>query len=502
MLENFVPTTASSPEFVDTTRVQDLATIRPIKAEVNLLRLPFFSLQTKGLRGLDGFECHGTVTRNGEKHQYRWRVTRHATYSFPGPLSRAAHLAFLGIMSERGVPFQNPVVWKWRDLCRRMDIPYSGRTVQELKEAIKATHGVIIESTQAIYSKSAHGVVELNEDDRHLYARVQFSSRKPVTTGQVKDENQVWLSQWYLDSFNALYTAPLDHDLWRYLDKHSAIASRFYEYLLPAFYRPVPSLAINYPQLAQSLPIRQERFFSDAHKQLDHALALLVKAQVLKAVQWEKRPGEVAQLRLFRGDQLAAAKAVESVPIEVDLDQHLTVREIRNSRSAEERLVMDFYRLWAGRKLHRPTPAELEQAKQIIAEHGVTKSCKLIPVIVRQLKQQWPAAKTFSAAIAYLPDAIASHHRQEQLRVRERQEQERLELAEQRRKADHEQHQRFTDQWEPLWNELSAATRQDIELHILNEKPWLNRTRGRLHYECLKQLEKQIDRDSGQSHAV
>src|SRR5205809_5669093 len=88
---------------------------RLIKLEANLLRLPLFALQTKGLKSLDGIECRGTSTRNGETHHFTLRVSRNTASPYPGPLARAAHLAFLSIATERGFPIENPIPWKWRD---------------------------------------------------------------------------------------------------------------------------------------------------------------------------------------------------------------------------------------------------------------------------------------------------------------------------------------------------------------------------------------------------
>src|SRR3954464_9497154 len=90
---------------------------RFIKAEANLLRLPLFALQTKGLRSLDGIECRGTISRGGETHQFVLRASRSTSTLYPGPLSRAAHLAFLSLATERGLPLENPITWTWRDLC-------------------------------------------------------------------------------------------------------------------------------------------------------------------------------------------------------------------------------------------------------------------------------------------------------------------------------------------------------------------------------------------------
>src|SRR5207237_5957882 len=93
---------------------------RFIKAEANFLRLPLFALQTKGLRTLDGIECRRTITRNGERHDFTLRASRSTASPYPGPLARAAHLAFLSIATERGTPIENPIPWRWRVRCRRM----------------------------------------------------------------------------------------------------------------------------------------------------------------------------------------------------------------------------------------------------------------------------------------------------------------------------------------------------------------------------------------------
>src|ERR1700719_1823939 len=88
-----------------------------VKAEANLLRLPLFALHTKRLKTLDGIECRGRTTRDGQSHQFTFRATRNTATLYPGPLARSAHLAFLSIVTEHGLPHENPITWRWRDLC-------------------------------------------------------------------------------------------------------------------------------------------------------------------------------------------------------------------------------------------------------------------------------------------------------------------------------------------------------------------------------------------------
>src|SRR5712692_2275171 len=84
---------------------------RLVKTEANLLRLPLFALHTKGLKSLDGIACTGRITRDGQTHQFTFRATRNTATLYPGPLARSAHLAFLSIMTEQGLPLQNPLCW-------------------------------------------------------------------------------------------------------------------------------------------------------------------------------------------------------------------------------------------------------------------------------------------------------------------------------------------------------------------------------------------------------
>src|SRR5688500_4731775 len=60
-----------------------------VRAEANLLRLPLFALHTKGLKSLDGIECTGRITRDGQTHQFTFQATRNTATLYPGPLARA-----------------------------------------------------------------------------------------------------------------------------------------------------------------------------------------------------------------------------------------------------------------------------------------------------------------------------------------------------------------------------------------------------------------------------
>lgn len=466
----------------------------PIAVEANFLRLPLFALHTKGLRNLDGFECRGTTTRGENTWEFMFRTARSTATIYPGPLSRSIHLAFLSLMTEQGRPLTNPISWSWRNLCARLGVQPSGWELRSLKEAIEATAGLTIFSRDALYSKPT-GQRLSSRKALHLYDTVVFVN-ETLPDGSTADTNYLWLSQWYLDNLNSLFTAPLDHELWRYLEKQSPIASRLYEFLLINFYSGAPQLRINYPRLAQFLPVRPERYFSRAQQQLEPALEVLAHMHVTSA-QWQKRKQDVAQLHFERGSRLLSSAKARLLPLEaVTADSSISVREIH--RTPEQNLVGKFYQLWANRPDQRPTRADLSLAKRLLAKYGRTQAQALLPLAVQQLKQHWPGAKTFVAVEQYISEAVEQAQRQTQIETQRRRqtEQERIETQELERQQMAQQ--QFETHWQPMWEHLSVGEQEAIRNDLLRVHPFLRHAPHQWHFRCLQELAR---RNAEQGHA-
>lgn len=477
-----------------TTGITSVAERPSVAAEANLLRLPLFALHTKGLKNLDGFECRGTTTRGEQTWEFAFRTARSTATLYPGPLSRSVHLAFLSLISEHGLPFANPVTWTWRDLCARLHVQPSGRTVQHLKEAVEATAGLTIYSREALYSKPASQHVNTRKAT-HLYETVVFVN-ETLPDGSTADTNYLWLSKWYLDNLNALFTAPLDHELWRYLDRRSPIASRLYEFLLINFYSGVPQLRINYPRLAQFLPVRPERYLSDARKQLEPPFQLLAETRVTGDIAWQRRKNDVAQLRFQRGDRLLGpreTKLARLEPVVAEANASFTVREVR--RTPERELVSEFYRLWTNHPDQRPTHADLALAKRLLAQHGRAKSKTILPLAIERLKQHWPGARTFVAVEQYFDDAIQQQQRQQQLAEQRsrRYQSEQAELQQFEQQAD--QRRQFETHWFPIWQQLAVGEQEAIRSTVLIAHPFLRHAPHEMQFRCLQELARQLAKD-------
>jgi hypothetical protein len=463
-----------------------------IKVEANLLRLPLFALHTKGLRTLDAIECRGRSSRDDVAHEFSFRAFRSTATHYPGPLSRSAHLAFLSLLTERGLPLQNPITWTWRDLCRRMRISCSGRTVQRLKAAVNATAGLYILSAHALYSKPAGKRICTREEGLHLYDRVCFLGAE-LPEGRIAETNYLWISDWYLANLNALFTAPLNYDLWRSLEDRSAIASRLYEFLLLNFYTGVPALRINYANLVQFLPVKAEPHPSQAKQQLGPALGLLTTLEVIAAASWsEGRDGQV-QLVFRRGKHLIPPRDQDrDLPALAfagdDFSSTVEVEEIRTLKPPEWTAVVDFYRLWSGREDHRPTKKELEQARVLLAQHGPGKLKALIQLAVRRMKVKWPDAKTFGSVTKYLADAAEEYERDQRRIEHERQEH----LGRQRERDEAERQRarqaQFEATWRPAWEALADPRREEIRRSVIGKNPFLTRAPMMLESFCLEEL--------------
>jgi hypothetical protein len=463
---------------------------RIIKAEANLLRLPLFALDTKGLRTLDAIECRGRLNRDDVAHEFTFQASRSATMPYPGPLARSAHLAFLSLATDQGFPFRNPISWGWRDLCRRMGISPSGRTVDRLKAAIASTAALSITSHYALYSKPAGKRICTREEVLHLYDRVCFLG-SDLPDGGTAETNLVWFADWYLDNLNAFFTAPLDYGLWLHLDQRSPIASRLYEFLLLNFYGGAPSLRINYAKLAQFLPVRAERHPSQSKQQFGPALALLTEAGVVEETTWETSKDGRTQLHFHRGRLLGPPGERGSPPlppVDEDFTDAIEVEELRTLRPPEWTIVADFYRLWSKQKDHRPTRKELTLARGLVEQHGQAKAKVLIQLVVKRLKKKWPDAKTFAGVSKYLLE-VAEEYDADQRRI----EQERREQARRRKEREDEdrlraEREQFEARWRPVWDRLPEPERETIRRTVIGDNPFLARMPTMIEGLCLEDL--------------
>lgn len=452
-----------------------------------MLRLPLFSLETRKLRSLDGIEVKAEITFDGVRQQFTYHAYRSTATFYPGPLSRMAHHAFLSIITESGFPFHNPVTWTWRDLCRRLGLSPSGRMIANLKNAIICTKGLLIKSEKAIYLKSERKPISTGQTAINLYDRVVFQNE--CMDGVESDRNEVWLSDWYLSNLNSFFTASIDYDLWKKLDRSHYMASRLYEFFLTKFYCGIDCLSINYKTLVQFIPATRYPNISKAKEQLNPLFEALQAARIINDVNWEKTPNDVALLQIFRGPLLPVGKAgyqLETISEQPEVD--FSVRELRNVKPVEWDIVADFYREWSGDTLPHPSTKELTLARQLIAQHGEAKIKSIMPVAINLLRKHWADAKTFVALMRYIPEALGETakviKKKEHQEIKKVKDQEKKTTEEQERQQEKE----FRDIWIPVWNAMSQDEKNSIRDKIKQKMPLISHNMAILDMMCLRDI--------------
>ncbi len=456
-----------------------------ISAETNLLRLPFFSLNTKGLSTLDGLsasgEDHDRVT--GAIYRFSVRLTRNTATHYPGPLSRAIHLAFLKTLTETN--YTNPVTWGWRELARTLGVTMSGSVQRNMKAAILATQGVLIHSDNAIYLRKEDRPISTKETALNLYSKVTFQGSRGVN-GEVSDQNTVHLADWYIDNLRERYSAPLDYAFWQVLDAKSGIASRFYEYLIRAFYPGQDVYKVKYRSLAPFIPVRLMLYQSQIQEQLDGPLEILAHHKVIRKFSWTKNTDGEVILSVHRGSVLGdKSDGPKTAP---NVETTIEISEVRKVRPPEWVLAAEFQRLWHKDENPNPTKKDQEHARAMIEQHGESVAKQILPSILERLRREWPDARSFAAVLKFAPDVA------KQLAGAQRKKQRLAEEAAARAEHDREvaeekkTERSLYDQWMPVWEELSQEKKAEVERKVLQETPFASNIPSFKLQLCLRVL--------------
>jgi hypothetical protein len=373
-------------------------------------------------------------------------------------------MAFLSLVAERGFPFENPLRWTWRDLCRRMGVPNSGRRDGEFKRAIRATWGLRIFGLERLDGR-------VRESWRRLYAECEFQNDSRAD-GSVADANGLWLAPWYLDSLNALHAAPVDYDLWKQFERVGPLASRLYEYLIPSFFKR-EALELAYDRLASAMPVVNEARRSHAIRQFAPALEALKAEGVIAQAAWDAMKGTGRpKLILARGPRLAP-RELAAVP------RATGDNPVAADPGLESRVVAEFYRL-LGKEV-RPVRSDQAVARDLIARVGAERTLELLPEAVRRMKARFRNAETMGALVRYFDEIVIEDGRRRQAG-----EQKARDAAQ--READLARERVEERRMQAVWAGLSEPERAAIRAAVLAEQPKLRRHPPVLEAACVARM--------------
>jgi hypothetical protein len=238
-----------------------------VRQEANLLRFPFFALGRKGLRNHKGLLIRGQSKLDSQSYDFEYWITCNSNDLYPGQLARKVHMGLLCLMQQKqAFPFANPIEFTWRELMQTIGIQPGGRTIDQMKLAIRSIEGTRIRSKFAL--KNSEGKhLKSRERGYGLYSEYVFFDELLPDNETVAGKNFVWLADWYIANINSLYCAPLDHGFWKQLEAKSPIASRLYEFFTFNFAGDWQTLTIDYDKLAKFLPVATKSHLSQIEQQ-------------------------------------------------------------------------------------------------------------------------------------------------------------------------------------------------------------------------------------------
>ena len=283
----------------ETDESRDVITHEIIRSEVNFLVFPFFALWDKDVNKRTETEYVAVIQRGDKKAKIEWNVVATSKYGYPGPLAKNIHKVIEEKVSQLIPPVENPIcIGAFSKFAEKMKLNTKGGTFyKDIKEALVRIVTTSVRSKGAFYSKGDEKYID---DTFHLYDRIVFRGEK-LRSGEIAEDNYIYLGSWYLDNINARYVKPIDYDYYQSLSL--PIAERFYEILSVKFYGLLEGggkfIRYRYSTLCDLLPSKKQKYLSWAKKSFNPSHNKLVDTGFLSGVSWEKIKGVKGDWHLY-----------------------------------------------------------------------------------------------------------------------------------------------------------------------------------------------------------
>jgi plasmid replication initiation protein len=256
-----------------------------VRAEVNMLSLPFFALNNRDVRSTNETVYEIEETDGDQTIKRSWRVTGSQHLGHPAPFDKQVFRGIEAIIDQQGYPVQNPISFTTYELLKKMDMPLGGRQYAVVRQSIDRIISTTIIAKNVFWRKEQ---MRWHGETFHIYERCTYQGEQ-LPNGNISEKNNLYLHPLYLESINARYVKPLDYEYYKSLKR--PLAQRLYELLGYKFYgafkNDSESLAYKYDTLCQLLPMKKQAYQSSAKRCMDPAHEELIRTGFLAAVVWK-----------------------------------------------------------------------------------------------------------------------------------------------------------------------------------------------------------------------
>lgn len=268
-------------------------------SELNLCRYPFASLWDKDTGRTD---CKIVVQGSlfGEGQDFRWEVTPHTKHGMPGPFDRKVWRAMEKIFTERSITLgrrlENPQPMPIEDVLRTLRMALNGTATKSVIKALLRLRNAEIDCYAVDPERRKHATRSKRQAKGIIWSPISIIK----WAGEVDESacrtfrcTNLWLSDFYLASFNNGNVRPIDWNLWLALKR--PIAQRLYEILEVKFFglQQSPFASFGYKELCSLLPTVPQRYRSQAEQKLGRS------HNILRDVVVQERPGRETRRRLL-----------------------------------------------------------------------------------------------------------------------------------------------------------------------------------------------------------
>lgn len=460
--------------------------------EVNLIDFPIATLRHQQPVGRDGTRPDEMVCviesydSDLQKTIPRKLTRRTASrYGFPTPLEEEVLIALLSLSRHRNEFTEPRVEFRNGKVLELMGWPQNGTSTRRLAVALDRLTGLTLKyenswsTTDGVFAKEfTTGILE------------SYSLTKQTRGRRRPDSERSWI-QWSSEVFADIrrgnvrelnthqYFAlrlPISRRMYRFLDRRLSESTEF-EMELSAF-----SVHLGLSELKHVGKIKER-------------LALGLKELESVPGFMKPRPASERYRKRGPGDWLIGFERSRSETRMKHLpsagrDSHRTSRPVN---SAAASLVAEFYQQWAEESDHRATRKELQLAEEILDRYGPELHPKLHPLVLRDMKKEFAAARTFGATRHFWSKAAKSITR---LQVRDEREQSAARqesTAAASRDFQRERNRKQLQQWRAMSSaqqrSILKTVRDDASPSVqrLIDQKKLDDPLVRIH--CLKELE-------------
>lgn len=273
------------------TQPESLQAAQYVRAEVNFLRYPFFTLSTRDLKKVEKIEYTEERSENGEKQRVFWRVSKNVVHGFPGPFDKRVRRAIEEILDNYPRPIPLLVrLGSTYHLCKLIGFAPSGKIKQMVKRGLQRIAATTIDQDNAFYDKTRRIWLPRTEGTFHLFD--VFFKDQILPNGESADAIYLLLSPLYVRSLNAYYVKPIDYTYLRSLK--TPLTQRLYEVYGLRFrgLRDSSYARYDYEDLCQTLPITPQKRFDNAKKILEPHHRKLETTGFLAKYEWRGRQSQ------------------------------------------------------------------------------------------------------------------------------------------------------------------------------------------------------------------